>query len=118
MPSASAADMGHAGAVVDLGGDPGEDGLQPRIRILVAAGHDRGAMARARLAAADAGSQVAHPGALDHVDAALGVGVEGVPAVHDGVAGIEQRDELIQHGVDGASGIDHQDHSPRDTPAR
>ena len=113
MTGASTADVGHAGAVVHLGGDPGEDGLEPLIRLLVASGHDRRTESRARFTAADAGSQVAHVGTLDHVDAALGVGVEGVAAIHDGVVGIEQRNDLLENRVDGAAGVDHQNHPPR-----
>jgi hypothetical protein len=72
-----------------------------------AAGHDGRPLARAFLAAGHAGSDEAQAQVAQPLVAALGVGVERVAAVDDDVTLVEQRDELFDHGVDRAAGLDH-----------
>ena len=75
---------GHA--VVDLGRDRLEDGLDVRPRRGIAAGHEGRAVPRAFFAARNAGADKENAFFLERVVAARGVFVEGIAAVDDDVA--------------------------------
>ena len=66
-----------------------------------AAGHDRRAVQRALLAAGDAGADEVDAGLAHRLLAADRVGEEGVAAVDDDVARLEDLDERVDHGVGG-----------------
>ena len=89
------------------------DRLQHRAEGLVglrrAAGHDRGAVQRALLAARDAHADEVQVLLAERGLAAAGVLEVRVAAVDDHVAGFEQRGELVDHGVGGRARVDHDD---------
>jgi hypothetical protein len=65
----------------------------------IAAGHERRAVARAFLAAGNAGADEENAFFLERVVAAHGVLVEGVAAVDDDVAFFEQRHEQVDEFI-------------------
>ncbi len=95
------------GAVVDLGGDRLEDRLDVGPGLGIAAGHDRGALQRPFLAAGNPGADEEDPLLLQGAGAPGGVGIVGVAAVDQDVAGLEQRREFVDHVVDRRPGLDH-----------
>ena len=107
MAGAAGADVDDAGFAIDLGGDGFEDRLHHLPGGGRAAGHDGRAFARAFLAAGHAGADEAETEVAEPFVAAFGVGVERVAAVDDDVALVEQRDELLDHGIHRTAGLDH-----------
>ena len=101
------ADVGAARRAVDLGGDRGEDVLDVGVGLARAAGHDARPVQRALLAAGDADAEEAQAALGHRLVAALGVAEVRVAAVDDRVALVEQRRELLDHGVDRRAGLDH-----------
>lgn len=97
-----------AGLAVRLGSDALEDVLDVRPGLLVAAGHERGAVAGALLAAGDTGADVADVLGGEVLGAAGGVGVVGVAAVDDDVAVLEEGEEGLDEVVDGLAGHDEE----------
>ncbi len=85
-----------------------KDVLDQGPRGLAAAGHERGAVAGSLFAAGYAESDVAVPCGLEGGRPATGVFVQGVSAVDDDVALFENRQELVDQGVDRRAGLDHQ----------
>ncbi len=85
--------------------------MRPRGRI--AAGHDRGAEARAFFAAGDAGADEEDAFLGQVLGAAVGVGEEGVAAVDDDVARFKIRQHVVDHLVDSVAGLDHQHDAAR-----
>ncbi len=88
-------------------------GFHVRPRGGIAAGHDRGAAARALFAAGDAGADEEDALGGQVLGAAVGVGEERVAAVDDDVAGFEMRQQVVDHLVDGVAGLDHQHDAAR-----
>ena len=74
---------------------------------LRSAGHDRWAFERAFFAAADADSKEMDSLFFEVFLAALSVGPEGIAAIDDDVAGFHQRNELLDDGINGRAGFDH-----------
>ena len=93
------------------------DRLQHRaeglVGLLRAAGHDRGAVQRALLAAGDAHADEVQVLLAERGLAAAGVLEVRVAAVDDHVAGLEQRGELVDHGVGGRARVDHDEYASR-----
>ena len=87
------------------------DRLQHRAEGLVglrrAAGHDRRAVQRALLTAGDAHADEVQVLLAERGLAAAGVLEVRVAAVDDHVTGLEQRGELVDHGVGGRARVDH-----------
>ena len=100
-------------AVVDLGGDGLEDGFDVRPGGGGTAGHDAGAVARALLAAGDAGADVKQALGLDVFHPAGGVLEQRIAAVDDEVAGFEVGKEMFDELVDGLASLDHEHHAAR-----
>ena len=105
----SLADVGDAGAVLDLSGDFREDVLDVVVGFVGAAGHEGGAVAGAVFAAGDAHAEVEEALLGGLLDAALGVLVPLVAAVDDGVAGVHMVGESGDGLVDGGAGLDEDD---------
>ena len=93
------------------------DRLQHRAEGLVgldrAARHDRGAVQRALLAAGYAHADEVQVLLAERGLTAAGVLEVRVAAVDDHVAGLEQRGELVDHGVGGRARVDHDEHASR-----
>ena len=106
---ASLADVGNAGAVLDLGGDFVEDVLDVGVGMVGPTGHEGGAVACAVFAAGDAHAEVEEAFVGDEVHAALGVLVPLVAAVDDAVAGVEVVGEGGDGVVDWGAGLDEDD---------
>ena len=101
--------IGNAGDIVAWGfrGDFLKNRADMLVTFAIATGHDAGAPERAFFATADAHAEEFDAGRFEVIDTAFGIGEEGVPAVHDDVAGLEQRLEFVNHRVDGFAGLDH-----------
>ena len=78
-----------------------------------AAGHDRWAVARAFLAAGNAGADEEQPLAFQIFRAAVGVLKKRIAAVNDDVARFEMRQELLDEFVHRLAGLDHDHHAAR-----
>ena len=96
-----------AGFAVDVGGDGLEHGAQPRIGLLGAAGHDRGAQQRPLLPPGHAHAHEVDAAFAQVRLAALGVAVEGVAGVDDNVSGLQQGAQLVDDRLGGGPGLDH-----------
>ena len=107
------ADVGAARLAVDLRGDRGEGLLDLPVGVAVASRHDARAEQRALLAARHAGAEETQPALGAGARPATRVGVVGVAGVDDDVALVEQRRQLVDHGVDRRPGLDHGDDAPR-----
>ena len=109
VPGATGADVHAARGVVDDGRDRGEDLLHLGVGGGVAAGHDARPEQRTLLAAGHADTHEADAvrGAL--LGAAHGVREVRVAGVDDDVALVEQRGELLDHGVHRLARLDHHD---------
>jgi len=103
MTRAAGPDVGDAGVAVDLGGDGFKDGLDELPAARGTTGHDRGAFAGAFFTARDAGADVEETFRFEFLRTALGVNEVGVAPVDDEITGIEKRDELVDHGIDGVT---------------
>ncbi|WVZ22832.1 hypothetical protein V8G54_001376 [Vigna mungo] len=103
------ADVGDAGAVLDLRSNFVEDVLDVGVGSLGTAGHEGGAVARAVFAAGDPHAEVEEAFFGDVVDAAFGVLIPLVAAVDDAVAGLEVVGESGDGLVDGGAGLDEDD---------
>ena len=88
-------------------------GTERGIRLLRAAGHDRRPGERTDLAAGDAGADEVEADLAQPRLTAAGVVEVRVAAVDDDVAGLEQRDELVDDGVGGRARLDHDDDAAR-----
>ena len=91
MAGAVRPEAGAARRGVDLGGDRLEDRLHARIGFGRTARHDRWPVARALLAAGDAGAEQAQPALAERALTADSVLVTRIAAIDDHVAGREQR---------------------------
>jgi len=93
------------------------DGLQIRFHIrpgaFGTAGHDRGAVERALLAAGDADAEVADAFRRQLAFAARGVEVKTVAAVHQDVSRFEERQEGFDAVVHRLPGFDHEENPAR-----
>ena len=98
------------GATFHVGADALEDGLDVRPCCGGSAGHHRGTLEGAFLAAGDSGADVKQALALDVCGAACGVREVGVAAVDDDVPGVEHRDEFLDEIIHGLAGLHHQEH--------
>jgi hypothetical protein len=102
------ADVDDAGLAIDLRGDGFKDGLHDFPSGSRAAGHDGGAFAGAFFTAGDARADEAEAFFGEVGVATLGGLVEAVAAVDDDVVLVQERDELLDHGVHGvAVGVLH-----------
>ena len=113
VAGAVGADVGAAGHAVDVRGDLLEQRAQRLVGLGGAARHDRRAVQRAFLAAGDAGADEVQAALAHRLLAADGVGVERVAAVDDDVAFFHRVGELVDDGVGGVAGLDHDQHPPR-----
>ena len=98
-----------AGDGIDLGGDGFPDGLQFSPGGRIATRHEGRPETGAFFATGDAGADEAQALGLELAFAADGVRPEGVAAVDDDVARLEDRGELVDDGVGGAAGLDEDD---------
>ena len=101
------AHVGAAGVAVDVRRDRLHDRAEPLVGLVGAADHDRRTVQRAHLAAGDAGADEVQPVLLELLLAPDRVAVVGVAAVDDDVAVLEQRHQVVDHGVGGGAGLDH-----------
>ena len=107
------ADVGAARLAVDVSRDLLENRAHDLVAGCRASGHDRRPLECALFSAGNAGA--------DESDAALGhfllaanrVGVQGVTAVDDDVAFVERRSQLIDDGVCGRAGLNHDERAAR-----
>ena len=110
VSGAGFADPFAAGDIV-IGADFGADFLEHIFDVRpcfgVSAGHDAGAFESAFFAAGDAGADEAEAFCGELFVAAVGIDVVGVTAVDDDVAFGEERFELVDDGIDGGAGFDH-----------
>ena len=113
VAGAVGADPGAAGLAVDVGGDLFQQRAEGVVGLLGAAGHDRGAVEGAFLAAGDADADEVQVLLGQRGFAAAGVLVVRVAGVDDDVARLQQRLELLDHGVDRLAGLDHDQHAAR-----
>ncbi len=114
VPGAVRADVHAARRAVDLGRDRLEDRAELVVGLLRAARHDARPVQRALLAAGDAGADEVQAAARVSARlAAAGVGEVRVAAVDDDVALLQQRDQLVDHGVGRLAGLDHDDDRAR-----
>ena len=118
MAGAFRPDQGGAGLALEPGGDAGEDRLDPPPGLAAAAGHDRGTVAGAFLAARDADAEEvdALVGPLLHP--AAGVAEIGVAGVDEDVAFAEMAGEHLRLLVDRLARLDHDHDRPRRRPRR
>ena len=107
------ADEGLAGLRVNFGGDGVPDRGEFFVSSAVATGHEGRAEAGTFFAAGHAGADEAEAFFLQHLFAADGVGPQSVAAVDDDIVGFEQRNEAVDHGVGGFSGLHENDHLAR-----
>lgn len=105
---AAGADEGDARPILRLRGGLLEDVPDVVVGVDVAPRHQRGPVPRALLAAGDPHPEVEYPPRGGLLDPPLRVLVPLVPAVDDGVPGVEVGDERVDGGVDGAPGLDEQ----------
>ncbi len=101
------ADVGHAGAVVGLGGDLLQVGRQVAVALLRPAGHHAGAVAGALLAAAHAHAGEVEAGPGHALLAAVGVLVVRVAALDHHVAALEHAPEGVEHAFHRLAGGHH-----------
>ncbi len=80
--------------------------------VVGSAGHDRGAVAGALLAAGDPRTDIAEALLLESGEPATGVGVERVAPVDEDVAVVEERNQIVDHGVDNRARLHQQDDLP------
>ena len=113
VAGAVGADVCAAGNAVDVGGDLLEHRAEPAVRLRRAAGHDGRPVEGALLAAGDAGSHEVQPALANGGLAAHGVVPIGVAAVDDDVAGVHEGRQLVDDGVGGGPGLDHDDRDAR-----
>ena len=113
LVTAARADVRDAGLAVDLRADRLEHRSQRGPGLDRTAGHDGRALARALLAAGDAGADEAQAAGGQLGRAALGVGEQAVAAVDQDVAGRQQRRDLRDHVVHRRAGVDHHQHLAR-----
>ncbi|NCL75032.1 hypothetical protein AIIKEEIJ_02482 [Rhodococcus sp. YH1] len=113
MAGAVGADVGAARGAVDVGGDGLEKGAEGLVGLRGATGHDRRPVEGAFLAAGDAGADEVQAAFAQCGFAADGVGVEGVAAVDDDVAGFHRVREFLDDRVGGLAGLDHDEHPAR-----
>ena len=114
MPRAVLADpVAARRAILDLGADALEDGLDERPRRRRAARHHGRPLERALFAAGHARADVQQALGLHELRAADRVGEVRVAAVDDDVAGLQHLEEIIDHSVDGRAGLYHQEHLAR-----
>ncbi len=83
------------------------DGSDRLPAFLRAAGHDGRALERALFTAADADAEEMNALLLEVLFAALGISPKGIATVDDDVARLEERDELLDHGVHRRTGLYH-----------
>jgi hypothetical protein len=108
VPGAVGAEARAArGAVGGLGADGFEDRAEGHIGLFRTARHDRRAEQRALFAAGDAGADEVQALLAQGGLAAAGVLEVGVASVDDHVAGLHERGELVDDGVRGVPGLDH-----------
>ena len=100
-------------AVRDLGADALEDGLDIRPGGRGASGHHGRTLQGTFLAAGDTCADIQEALALHVRGTTRSVRKVGVATVDDDVPRIEDRDELVDKGIDGGSGLDHQEHLAR-----
>lgn len=100
------ADVGDAGAVLDLSGDLVENILDVEVGLVGPAGHERRAVASAFFTAGNPHSEVENAPVGDLADPPLGVLVPLVAAVDDGVAGLHVVGEGGDGLVNGSAGLD------------
>ena len=98
-PGAVGADVGAARGAVDVGRDRLDHRPEPLVGVLRAADHDRGAVERALLAAGDTHADEVQAVLGQRLLAADGVDEVRVAGVHDDVVLVQQRHELVDHGV-------------------
>lgn len=102
-----------AGLAVRLGGDGLEDVLDVGPGLLVATGHDGGAVAGTLLTTGDTGTDVADTLLLEVLGAAVGVGEVRVATVNDDVTLLKAvLEEELNEVVDGLAGHDEEHHAP------
>ena len=106
-------DVGGAGGAVDLGGDVLHDRAERLVGVLGAAHHDRRTVERALLAAGDTHPDEVQALLLQRLLPSQGVLEVRVARVDDDVALVEQRHELVDDGVGGLAGLDHDDDRAR-----
>ncbi len=107
------ADPLAAGLAVTLSGDALEDLLDEGPGLLVAAGHQRGAVAGSLLAAGNAGADEAEALSGQVFCSPVGVGEVGVAAIDDDVSALEEGQERLDPVIDGLAGLDEEHHTAR-----
>src|SRR5690348_12525767 len=95
-----------AGFAIDLRRDLAENRGDHFPGLARAAGHERRALERAFFAAGNAAADEMNPAAFQFLATALGVSEKRIAAVDDHVAFINQRNELLDDGVDRWAGLD------------
>jgi len=108
VASTTGPNEGDARPILRLRGGLLEDVPDVVVGIDVAAGHERGPVPRALLAAGHAHPEVQDPARRGLLDAPLRVLVPLVAAVDDGVAGLEVGGEGLDGGVDGGARLDEE----------
>ena len=102
-----------ARAVSHLCADLLEDGRNDGPCSLRTAGHQGRTLESAFLSTRNAGTDVEQTFALNICSTTVGVGIVGVTAVDDDVAGLQQRDELVDEIVDSLTCLHHKHHLAR-----
>ena len=95
-----------------MGGDGGQELLHLGIGVLIAAGHQGRAVTGAFLAARDTQAHEVDVLLRAGVVAADRVGIVGVAAVNDDVAGLQVGHQALQHSVHRGTCLDHQQDLP------
>ena len=113
MTGAVRADVRAARDAVHVRADRLQHRAERPVGLFRAAGHDRGAVQRAFLAAGYAHADQVQALLLEFGLTAAGVLEVRVATVDDHVAGLEQRSELVDHGVGGGARVDHDDQPAR-----
>jgi len=101
------ADVGDTGTIVDLGGHLAHQALDRVVGGTGATGHHAGPFQGAFGATGDPHTDVAEALALELGDPAFGIRIEGIAAVDQQITLLEQRCDLLDHGVDWIAGLDH-----------
>ncbi|KAI6770536.1 hypothetical protein HG530_005165 [Fusarium avenaceum] len=97
-----------ASLAVALGGDALEDVLDVRPGLLVTTRHERGAVSGTLLTTGDTGADEADVLASKILGAAVGVGEVRVTTVDDDVAGVKERQDLLNPVVDSLTSLDQE----------
>lgn len=98
---------------IALGGNALEDALDVRPGLLIATRHQGRAIASTLLTSGHTGTNEANVFGGTVLCATVGVGEMGVPAVNNDISRAEQRDELVNVGVNSLAGLDKEHDAAR-----